>query len=69
MSKYHISPEANAEILRHLHAWARYVDCDVLRDEWRAGIGFLHTFGLIDLAQYGELLQMFPEPAAQEGTP
>lgn len=63
MSKYHITPEANAEIMRHLHDWARYVDCDALRDDWRAGAGFLFDFGLIDLGQLGELLEMFPEPA------
>ena len=63
MSTYHITPEANAEIMRHMRDWSRYIDADLLRD-WHAGIGFLFDFGIISLKQYGDLREMFPEPEA-----
>jgi hypothetical protein len=60
MSKYHITPESNAEIMRHMLDWSKYVDADLI-GEWNAGISFLYDFGLINLGQYGELSRLFPE--------
>lgn len=56
-----IKKEISQEIMQHLHKCAKFVDCDTLREEWRAGISFLYDFGLVSLADYAELYDLFPE--------
>jgi hypothetical protein len=65
MSKYHVSPECNAELLRHLRDWGKFVSPDLVND-WRKGVDFLHDFGIIDMEQRDELRKMFPEEVPPE---
>lgn len=64
MSKYHVSPECNAELLRHLRDWSKFVSPDLVKD-WHTGTSFLHDFGIIDLEQWNELYKMFPEEVSK----
>jgi hypothetical protein len=49
------------DILKHLYTWAKFVDNEILIEEWNAGISFLYDFGFISLAQFAELSKMFTE--------
>lgn len=60
-----IKPEISAEIEQHLRYWSQFADNDVLREEWKNGIAFLYDFGLISLAQFGELDSLFLEVTAK----
>ena len=61
VNKTEIRPEISAEIEQHLRRWCKFIDNDTLKEEWKTGIAFLYDIGLVSLAQFADLYNMFME--------